>query len=174
MPKNLPALPGTIGLAQIGGPGGFIIELGQDMCGAGFKTWEHAFLLLPDGDIIEAEPGGARIVSVDEYADVPVYWCHALRQEITDDQARRVCEQGYEFHGVPYSFLDYFAIFQTRVLHLPPGLLKERLVSTRNMICSQLVVQCYSDAGERLFPKWYPGQVTPLDIYDLDSKLGVK
>ena len=171
MTSNTSPRPGTIGLVQIHGNMGTLIEYGQWLCGAGFKPWEHSFVLLDDNTVIMAEPSGAKIVPLSYYAHTPIYWCHALRNEITDAQAEKVVAAGRKYKGVEYSFIDYELIFQTRVLHLPAGPLKSRLISTKEMICSQLCVQTYTDAGEVLFPKWYPGQVTPLDIYDLDAKL---
>jgi hypothetical protein len=69
--------PGTMGLTPIAGEVGRLIRLGQKLNGNGFSTWEHAFILLPGDQILEAEPGGARIVPL-HYDDV--YWCQGICQ----------------------------------------------------------------------------------------------
>lgn len=65
--------PGTIGLTLIEGIVGDLIEAGQFLNGEGLTRNEHAFTLLPGGMILEAEPGGARIVPY--HYGTNVYWC---------------------------------------------------------------------------------------------------
>ncbi|MBV9022447.1 MAG: hypothetical protein JO362_01265, partial [Streptomycetaceae bacterium] len=44
-------VPGDVGLTRIPGPLGKFIEVGQWINGNGFKDYEHAFLVLPDGQL---------------------------------------------------------------------------------------------------------------------------
>ena len=69
--------------------------------------------------------------------------------------------------GVPYSFADYAALAAHR-LHIPAPGLREFIGSSKSMICSQLVDQCYVDAGVHLFrdSRW-PGFVTPAALAGL-------
>ncbi|MCQ4079860.1 hypothetical protein NGB36_04445 [Streptomyces sp. RB6PN25] len=158
-------VPGDIGLTQIPGPVGKFIEFGQWINGNGFKNYEHAFLVLPDEQLIEAEPGGARIAPLSEYEQRNVvYVCPAT---LTENQREAICAAAHRYVGVPYSFADYLAIAVHR-FHIPAPGLRRYVASSRHMICSQLVDRTYLDGGVHLFAdgRW-PGYVTPLALYDL-------
>ena len=171
----LPAI-GTIGLTQIHGQVGKLIKFGQFLNGQGFRDWEHAFLLGPNGSILEAEPGGARIGNVSEYTDI--YWCTAIASQYSEDKladiwsaALRVYGPGTGYKsatgGVPYSFLDYLALFCHRLRIPLPGL-RGYIANLRHMICSWLDDAAYSDQGCHLFAGVWPGYVTPLGLWNLD------
>ncbi|MCK7624993.1 hypothetical protein MUU72_18080 [Streptomyces sp. RS10V-4] len=163
--KHTHPLPGDIGLTQISGVTGRLIRFGQWINGDGFADYEHAFLVLPGDRLLEAEPGGARIRSLSAYhgSDV-LYVCP---KGLTEQQRERICAASDRYVGVPYSFLDYLAI-ATHRFRLPVPGLRRYVASTRHMICSQLVDQCYQDAGVHLFAdgRW-PGYVTPMALYTL-------
>jgi hypothetical protein len=174
------ALPvaGTIGLTQISGEVGKGIRVGQYLCGEGFKDYEHAFLLGPNGHILQAEPGGARIGNVSEYLDI--YWCNQIAA-LTDvktllaiwlnTSARYGPDIETGGKGVGYSFLDYDAIAMHR-LHIPAPGLKQYIGDTGHMICSQLVDQGYKDEGVNIFTdRRWPGYVMPGSLYNLDQAL---
>ncbi|MEU9124014.1 hypothetical protein AB0C96_29820 [Streptomyces sp. NPDC048506] len=162
--KHTHPLPGDIGLTQISGVTGRLIRFGQWINGDGFADYQHAFLVLPDDRLLEAEPGGARIRPLTDYAadDDVLYVCPA---GLTEQQRAGICTAATRYVGVPYSFLDYLAIATHRFRVPVPGL-RRYVASTRHMICSQLVDQCYQDAGVHLFAdhRW-PGYVTPLALY---------
>ncbi|MFI9045925.1 hypothetical protein [Streptomyces sp. NPDC053427] len=163
--KHTHPLPGDIGLTQISGVTGQLIRFGQWINKDGFADYEHAFLVLPDDRLLEAEPGGARIGALTRYSGANVlYVCPS---GLTERQRTALCEAATAYVGVPYSFLDYFAIAAHR-FHLPVPGLRRYVASTRHMICSQLVDQCYQDAGVHLFDdhRW-PGYVTPMALYNL-------
>ena len=158
-------LPGDIGLTQIPGSAGAFIRIGQWVNGNGFADYEHAFLVLPDGRLLQAEPGGARMASLEECSGKRTLYAYPA--ELTDGQRVAICAAAARYLGVPYSFLDYGAIAAHRFRLPIPGL-RPYVASTRHMICSQLVDQCYQDAGVHLFDdnRW-PGYVTPEALYDL-------
>lgn len=158
-------LPGSIGLTSISGAVGLGIRLGQALLGDGFSVFEHAFLVLPGGRLLEAEPGGARIAGLDEYADRTVLY--VAPAGLTDEQRAEVCAAALRYVGVPYSFLDYAAI-AAHHFRLPIPGLRAYVASTGHQICSQLVDQCYQDAGVHLFQdgRW-PGYVCPADLANL-------
>jgi hypothetical protein len=161
-------VPGDVGLTRIRGPIGKFIEVGQWINGNGFKDYEHAFLVLPDEQLIEAEPGGARIAPLAQYEQCKVvYACPAT---LTDDQREVICAAAHRYVGVPYSFADYLAIAVHR-FHIRVPRLRRYVATSRHMICSQLVDRIYLDAGVRLFTdnRW-PGYVTPLALYELLAK----
>lgn len=167
-PAPLPR-PGDFAVVQMSGDIGRLIRLGQWLNGDGFANYEHAFLMIDDDTLVEAEPGGARRAPLAEYGATRIRWSSG-RIELTDEQREAVIAAAHRYLRVPYSFLDYAALAARR-FHLPGSpLLKGYVASTRHMICSQLVDQCYQDAGVHLFSdgRW-PGYVTPAD---LDRRIG--
>jgi hypothetical protein len=157
--------PGDIGLTQISGVTGRLIRFGQWINGDGFADYQHAFLVLPDERLLEGQPGGSRIRPLADLADDDVLYVYP--QGLTERQRAGICAAASRYVGVPYSFLDYLAIATHRFRVPVPGL-RRYIASSRHMICSQLVDQCYLDAGVHLFAdgRW-PGYVTPMALYNL-------
>lgn len=160
--------PGDIGLTTIPGPVGALIRVGQWLNGNGFGHYQHAFLVLPDTELLEAQPGGARIASQSEYDRATTVY--VAPTGLTDVQRQAICDAGRRYTGVRYSFLDYLAIAAHR-FHLPVPGLRRYVAASRHMICSELVDQAYQDAGVHLFSdgRW-PGYVTPMSLWDLLGK----
>ncbi|MER8186950.1 hypothetical protein [Kitasatospora sp. NPDC094015] len=143
---------------------GRLIRIGQWLNGDGFLDFEHAFVLVDDDHLVEAQPGGAELRPASVYRDHPMLWSTGI-VPLTDEQRGAVVAAALGYQGVPYSFADYAALAAHR-FHLPVGpLIKGYVASTKHMICSQLVDQCYHDAGVRLFRdgRW-SGYVTPADL----------
>jgi hypothetical protein len=161
-------LVGTIGLTTISGEVGKLIEWGQFLNGQGFKPFEHAFLLGPEGKILEAEPGGAKIGDVSEYSEI--YWCTNIAAQFSTIMLNNIWVGAQKYVGTKYSFLDYDAIAVHR-LHIPVPGLKHYIGDTGHMICSQLCDQAYYDQGAQLFKDVWQGYVTPLGIYNLDEQI---
>ncbi|WP_371497991.1 hypothetical protein [Kitasatospora sp. NBC_00374] len=141
-----------------------MIRIGQWLNGDGFADYEHAFVLVDGGRLVEAQPGGAELLPLTAYQDRPILWSTGL-VPLSGEQRRAIVAAAHGYLGVPYSFADFAALAAHR-FHLPVGpLLKGYVASTKHMICSQLVDQCYQDAGVRLFAdgRW-PGYVTPADL----------
>jgi len=156
------AKPGDYFLGQISGFTGFLIRVGQLLCGDASR-YTHAGVVLDDGTVVEAEPGGARITPLSEIErdDEPVAFS---RFPLTDDQRAAIVKAARGYEGTPYSFLDYLSI-ALETLHLGFGWTKKRVQSSGHMICSQLVDQSYQDAGIHLFEDGrFPGDVTPGDL----------
>jgi uncharacterized protein YycO len=154
--------PGDIGLTSITGPVGKLIRAGQWLNGDGFAPWEHAFIVLPGDQLIEAEPGGAQVAPLSEYDDREVLYVSPAG--LTPAQRKAICDCALKYKGVPYSFADYAALAAHR-LHVPAPGLRSYIQSTGHQICSQLVDRAYLDAGVHLFnDKRWPGYVTPMAI----------
>lgn len=168
---------GLIGLTSISGDVGKLIELGQWLNGDGFAKWEHAFMSIGNGLIVEAEPGGARVAHADEYA--VVHWCYGLYTLGTAEQHANAAFFATQFtyagpwgpHGVPYSAADYFSLAARR-LHIPAPQLREFIKTSNHMICSQLVDRADNLAGIKDFTdgRW-DGDVTPMSLFNRDCEL---
>ncbi|MFI9271268.1 hypothetical protein ACIGXM_11225 [Kitasatospora sp. NPDC052896] len=161
--------PGDIGLTTITGAVGRAIRVGQWLNRDGFANYEHAFVVLDDETLIEAEPGGAVIRPLTEYQDRHVLYASP---ELTPEQRDRIVRRARRMVGVPYSFLDYAALAAHRFRLPVPGL-RRYVAATGHMICSQLADAAYREAGVILFGdgRW-PGYVTPADLYDLLGRGG--
>lgn len=174
-------LPGTIGLTAISGRAGALIRLGQWLAENPFIRWlgkdtdpdlQHAIVYLGDGQIIEAEPGGARIRLVTEYA--VIYWCLGIAGQFTTEELAGVAATARTFERVVgYSFLDYFALAARRLRLYPLyPVLKRYIKATGHMICSALADAPYRLRGLEVFTdgRW-PGDVMPMDLYWRDQAL---
>jgi len=162
-----PPLPGDFAVVRMGGRTGRLIRIGQWLNGDGFADYEHAFVYVGDAQLVEAQPGGAELRPLSVYDGRPMLWSTG-RFDLTAEQRTRIVDAARHYIGVRYSFADYLALAAAR-FHLPVGRPLRRFVAdTRHMICSQLVDQCYQDAGVHLFDdgRW-PGYVTPADLANL-------
>jgi hypothetical protein len=158
--------PGDFEVVPIGGEGGRLIHLGQGLYGSGFRDFEHARLYLGNGKVVEAEPGGARIVPITP-SDGGMWSTGIITP--ADHIRRLIVQYGYQCEGVGYSGLDYFAMAAHHFrLHPVDNMLKDRVASSNHLICSQLVDYCYMMANFHLFDdgRW-PGYVTPADLANL-------
>lgn len=151
---------GDVGCTSIEGDVGWLIKLGERINGDKFAQFQHAFVSVGGGFIVEAEPGGARVSSLGEYGSRTIVWvrCPPERGRAVADAARQFAQQ-----KIGYSFLDYAALAAHR-LHLPIPWLRRYIGSTRHMLCSQLAVEAARRGGwDLLSPDW-PGYVTPAEI----------
>lgn len=150
---------GDFGLVRISGPTGAAVSLGQRLIGSG-SYYTHAFIVIGDGTVVQAQPGGAERVSLADavgnrrvaYSAFPLW----------SGQRYDIARAAVSLIGTPYSFLDYLAIGEARLLHSKR--LEDFVRDTGHMICSQLVDECYRRAGVELFPGRIAGDVTPGDL----------
>lgn len=151
--------PGQFGLVRIGGTTGKLISIGQRLIGSG-STYTHAFMVVDNGMVIQGEPGGAKLVPLEQVVSGRT----AAYSAIPLDSVRRasVIEAAHSLAGTPYSYLDYLAIGAARIARTAA---LERFVSASgHMICSQLVDETYRRAGIELFPGRIAGDVAPGDL----------
>jgi hypothetical protein len=152
--------PGDIGLTVIGGPVGVLVSLLQTLAARKPSRWTHAFIVLPDGDSISAQPGGARRTPLAQaasgktaYMPVPAW---ANRDEI--------CRWAIEHDDLPYSFLSYLWIGLEAWGFRLEWLLR-RIASDRTMICSAFADRAWMAGGVACFDDGRPlGSVTPSDL----------
>ena len=152
---------GSIGLTQIHGDAGRLIRLGQYLNGQGFADFEHAFVFIGNGRIVEAEPGGARIAELTEYANDTVVWLNCPEQ-----YGPQVANAALFLVGTPYSFADYLALALHR-FHIPAPGLRSFIASGKHALCSQLADRAAALGGWHLLQGVWEGYVTPASIYEL-------
>lgn len=161
--------PGDFAAVRVENPVGTIIHIGEILNGSGFRDYEHAIFYAggPDDLILEAEPGGAKLVPY-HYDNTGVLWSTVNpKLNLTPHQRSMAMTIAEHYKGVPYSFGDYLALALHR-LHVPTPDLRKYIADNRHMICSQLVDQCRLDMGSHLFTdKRWPGFVTPADLANL-------
>lgn len=150
--------PGDIGLSSSNSLIGKFVRFSQAIIGDhSFVT--HAFIVLHDGNIIEAMPGGATFARLDKYPDA-VY----SRFNLTSEQRDDICVEAIRLHGTPYSFLDYLALAATH-FNVAPEPVRRRVQDSGKLICSQLCAEAYRRAGVELFPdRRLPMDCTPGDL----------
>lgn len=155
---------GDFACVSMGGAGGKLIGLAERLNGDAFSQYQHAFVYIGGGQVVEAEPGGARAAPLAGYG--AILWSTGS-VPLTSKQRQGICMFARQYIGTPYSWLDYAALAAHR-LHLPVPGLRGFIDSTRSMICSQLVDKCYQDAGVHLFAdnRWN-GYVTPAALAGL-------
>jgi uncharacterized protein YycO len=156
-------LPGDFFVTKVDGPVGVLISVGEFLNGSRFGHWDHAGVYVGDGQIVEAEPGGARLAGLDEYAGRPIAWSTG-HVELTEAQRAVIVGAARSFIGVPYSAADYFALalwhFRVRIPWA-----KRVMNSRSSMICSQMTDAAFEAAGVHLFTDGRePGDVTPADL----------
>lgn len=181
--------PGMFGLTVIGGTVGKLIRVGQRIVERQDYTYTHAFLVVNDNQVIEAEPGGATFAPVSKYAgredvvysDLPIQravqearqgWAKVGYEYAMEDAAgaydailrRRVIRFGKQCEGIKYNYLDYFALALERFnIHIKA--VQNRVQRPDRMICSQLVDWAYEQCGIHLFDDGrLPQDVTPGDL----------
>lgn len=159
-----PLLPGDFGLTQIDGTVGRLVKVGQWLNGDGFHDYQHAFIYVGNGEIIESQPGGAVVSCLSRYqTDDSIAWSSGCIA-ISELERRAIVDLAYAYLGTPYSVATYLSLATAR-LGVRPEWLKRMVSDTDTMICSQFVDQCFHDAGVHLFTDGrIPGDVTPGDL----------
>lgn len=175
MTQNPP--PGSFGLSVISGKTGKLVQWGQNIVDGRLETYTHAFFVLDNNEVIEAEPGGAEINPISKYlgredvlfCDKPVQnallmfpW--APRQQLEATLRSVMVERGRTLVGTPYNYLDYLAIGLEH-FNIDLGFIRKRVRREDRMICSQLVDYIYQICGIHLFSDGRVSQdVTPGDL----------
>lgn len=162
---------GSIGLVHIEGTAGEAIRVAQWLNGDGFEDYEHAFVLYQRADdiaictVIEAEAGGVRMTSLQEYEGRKVLWLPC-----PEPLSAAMITAAITYVGVPYSFTDYAAIAADTLGFSWKNKLKQYVETSHHVICSQLAAACADKAGWELVANEWSGYVTPGDLAKLAPK----
>jgi hypothetical protein len=164
----VPYKPGSYFLTQVPGRAGFWIGVGQALAGDASRYGHAGIVVSEAGDVVEAEPGGARIGNLSRYAGQPLLISDAPVVLAGGDEAAtraRVVAEARKLLGTPYSPLDYLALALLH-LHLPlAAWVRKRVESSGHLICSALVDRAYRKAGLHLFTDGrLTGDVMPADL----------
>ena len=130
------------------------------------SQYNHAWVYLGDGRIVEAEGNGAVISALVDYDGYPVLWSNMT---LTEGQRAAIVAKARAVVGTPYSWIDDACIALTAIfgVHVPASV-RRRLGSTDHLQCAQLVDTCYAAAGVQLFTDGrLPGAVSPGDLADV-------
>lgn len=124
------------------------------------SKFNHAFIVWYGEEIIEAQPGGAQL-TINHYATSDVRYSHL---PLTMEQRIEICNQAKQLIGVPYGWLDIISIGLLQY-GIKPKFIRERVRTSKNLICSQLVDFDYLLGGVHLFDDGrLPMDVTPGDL----------
>lgn len=157
-------LPGDFALTKIGGITGKFVAAGQALIGDAAPV-QHAFVYVGDGQVVQAMPGGAELIQLEDASPV-VQWSTGHFE--LDDQTRfNIAMEARSLVGTPYSYLDYASLALAH-FRVRPAWVTGYIASTGHLICSQLVDEVYLRAGVHLFDDGrLPGDVTPGDLWKL-------
>lgn len=159
--------PGDIFLTSSNSRIGGLVRLLQAIIGD-YSIYTHCGIVLEHGDIVEAMPEGARVRDLTEYKNDPRIVFSNF--DLTDKQRNDICAAALSYVGVGYSWADYLYMALNH-WGLKSKWIKRHIATSRKMICSQLVTQCYTDAGIDLFTDGRtPEDVTPGDLANLFLK----
>jgi len=177
---DLALKPGSFFLTRQTGNGGRWVAAAQSLV-RGASTYTHAGIVLDKGEVLEGLPGGARISPLSKITSAgPVLVCdrpvreYVINHPYPDStpaevdywiRQRIVGIARGAMVGVKYSWLDYAAIAMAE-WHVPGWrLVRDRVESSKRLICSAMVDRVYAWAGVTLFDDGrLSGDVTPWDL----------
>lgn len=116
------------------------------------SRWNHAFIYVGDGKIVEANPRGVQVSPVSKYKIIA--WNR--HDDLTNKERLAIANFALEQVGQPYNFIVIGNI-ALRILGLKL-LAKTKLMyhwaqSTKGYICSELVAESYESIGQSLCGK---------------------
>jgi uncharacterized protein YycO len=129
------------------------------------SRWNHAFIYIGDGKIVEANPTGIAISPVSKYSNIA--WNQ--HEELTDAQRQKIVKRAKAFVGSKYGFRAILVI-ALKILGLKVIPTLRRAAENENsVICSQLVAWSYSVAKKKISDKPHafttPGDLAERLIY---------
>lgn len=158
MSSDLPPI-GCFGVTSTGGFFAWVIRKFTR------SRYNHAFIVGPNGLLVEADPAGARFSHIMAYPNARyntnMVLDGATRQRIWDEAALIARNK------VPYNWLDVFAL-GLKTLHVNLAWVDDRIQRSDRLQCAQLVDMTYESASVTLFDDGrLPQAVRPVDLGNL-------
>jgi len=161
--SQLKPKPGDFALVHVKGGIGTYLSMVELMLGDNHTRYDHALIYIGGHDCVEAMPYG--VVQAPLKAPYHALYGHALwstgRWNLTDIERSDIVAAAKSYIGTPYNYFAWITL-PTFSWNLPGKNLLPKIMGTHVLMCSQLVAQCYEDAGVPLFSRW-PGYITPAD-----------
>lgn len=134
---------GDYGVVKTNGWMGMLIRVGT------VSRWNHAFIYIGDGKIVEANPKGVAISDVSKYKDIA--WNQ--HEQLTEAQRQKIVKRAKQMVGEPYGF-GAILVIALKILGLKiiPKL-RKFAENEKSVICSQLVAMSYSSAKVKVCSK---------------------
>ena len=150
---------GDYGVVKTNGWAARFIQVGT------MSRWNHAFIYIGNGQIVEANPTGVAISPVSKYPKIA--WNQ--HEELTDAQRAKIVKKATSFVGDSYGF-GAIAIIALKILGLKIiPTLRKAVEDENSVICSQLVAWSYSVARKKVSDKPHvfttPGDLAERLIY---------
>ena len=152
-------IPGDIGIVRSNGIPACLIQLGT------LSRWNHAFIYIGNGLIIEATPSGVKISRLDQY-DKIVWNKHQVWYN-EEDSRKAIVEGAFKALRKPYNWVNILTIF-FRIVGLKilaNTKLMKKLADKDGYICSELCEELYVNTGNALVTK-PAGITTPGDLVE--------
>jgi uncharacterized protein YycO len=154
---------GDIGIVKTGGYVGAIIRIETE------SRFNHAFIYVGNGKIVEATPKGIIISDVSKYPDI--IWNE--REVLTQEQREGIAKDALALVGKPYSFIT-IAIIQIRILGLKNfsnSALMKKLSQKEGYLCSEMCAEIYVNRGKEIYGNKPDYLVVPGDIAEHDLRI---
>lgn len=155
--------PGAIALTYAYGFTGFRASLGQALL-AENTSYNHAFIVLNEKEIIEPWPSGVRLSSLRNYDGE--YVAYGFLPGLNESEQALLASAALSLDGVRHGMRDHV----TLALHRygwHSRRVRRQLTSKRRLLPAQFVVEVYRRAGLELFPGFQVGDVTMEDVGEL-------
>ncbi len=135
---------------------GYLIRL------ATWSRYDHSFVYIGHGVIIESQSQGAKMARLGKYRGDAIIWS---ADKLTLTERKAVTQKALSLRGVPYGFLDIVYLGLATIGFKFKWLLK-RVEREDRLICSQLVAVCGNSAGVDAWLCDKPNAclVTPADL----------
>lgn len=169
LPKYGTPRPGQFGLTKIHGWAGIGIKTGQALLRLRHPLCpvQHGFLVLDNDEVIEAEPGGARIMPLSYYTEtsrVRETWYSDLN--LTDTQVDNTIIAARLLKDIPYNWVTYWALAAKRFGISTPHI--DDLIKNKGyQMCTQLIDWSLHLGGVELYDNGkLPQNVIPSDLWN--------
>ena len=159
--SNYTPVMGDLGIVKSNGLPARLIQVGT------LSRWNHVFIYVGNGMIIEAKPHGIVLSPLSDYASAKIVWNkHQVWNNEEVDRAFIVAE-AHKLLDLPYNWTNIVRIvFRTLGLKILANTkIMQKLAKKDGYICSEMAEELYAKSGNPLLAK-DPGETTPGDLIE--------